>query len=79
MQRKANKLPINKQVALLKRIDTFMDGQFNVITGKEKSKKYLFSGREIAAVSGSLLHFSEIHFELKSKINILSRKLVRQL
>ena len=65
LQRKAVKLPLDKRLRILNRIETFTNGTLNVITGQKKKTKFLYSGREIAAVSGSLLHFSEIHFELK--------------
>ena len=42
-----------------------MNGELDVTTGNKKKTKYLYAGREIAAVSGSLLHFSEIHHEMK--------------
>ena len=75
LQRKSVKLPVNKQVSMINKINTFIDGKINILSGESKKKRFLYSGREIAAISGSLLHFSEIHFQLKPHLTPFYRLL----
>ena len=65
LQRKAVKMPADKKVTILSRLKRFSMGHSHVITGTPKKSKFLFSGQEIAAIAGSLLHFADIHHNLK--------------
>ena len=61
-------MPADKQISILHKLQNFRNGDKNVITGRPKKTKFLYSAREIASLIGSLVHFTSIHHELKPYI-----------
>ena len=57
-------MSMDKRAKILKKLDRFEEGQLNVITGTKKTP-FLYNGREIASLAGSLLHFCFIHHYLR--------------
>ena len=72
---KAIKLPADKQSKILTRINRFLAGNVDVRTGVEKKIPYLYSAREIAALTGSILVFIAIHQHFKHRMTAFYRLL----
>ena len=72
---KAIKLPAQKQSKIITRLNRFLSGKVDVKTGDEKSVPFLYSPREIAALTGSLLVFINIHHDLKHRMTPFYRLL----
>ena len=75
LKEQALKLPADKQKTIIKKIERFVEGKLNVRTAKPKRTPFLYSGREIASLGGSLVHFAGIHHDVKPRLTPVYRLL----
>ena len=61
-------LPADKKRKTLNKLTAFEKGDINIISQLPKTTRFLFSAREVASLSGSLVHFATAHQHLVSNI-----------
>lgn len=64
LRKKALKLPADKRKKILDRIDRFIKGRFNVVSGLPKKTAFLFNTSEISSLTGSLCSYATVRNDL---------------
>lgn len=59
------KLPADKRKKILERIDRFIEGKYNVVSGKLKKTLGLYNTSEVSSLTGSVTHYGSARLELK--------------